>query len=155
MYIQKFAITLIIVMHIVITAGCTTGKLSFKERMMNEAKCIPPLHPTKELFNPIEEDYLLSNKGEPFRDVTDFYLDLLSPVSAKDSLLYNTNGLWRVQNLPEPESGKLFDCYNMIDSFTEETGCIFLHNKSENETVIEYRWYLSEISSGCSSLVRK
>lgn len=126
--------------------GCSNS--SYIERLARKSQCLPPPFPTTESLNPPEEYYRQVVIDKPIQEISDYYLDLLAPVDAA-SLVPYISGQWRIQE--EPSSGKLFDCYNSIDSLTGETGCIILHRTSEEETTIEYIWNLGEVPPGCES----
>ena len=143
---------IILICFLTIT-GCSNS--SFQEWMARQAKCILPPFQTTQSLDPVEESYRQVDIDKPIQEISGYYLDALTPVDAKDSSVNYINGIWRTQELAEPQSGMLFDCYNSINRLTKETGCIFLHMKDEEETTIEYIWNLGEIAPGCSSQLER
>lgn len=131
---------IIIMICFLLITGCTTSAY------IRKAQCLPPPFPTTESLDPFEESYRRVVIDKPIQEISDYYFELLTPIDAA-SLEPYINGQWRIQE--EPSSGKLFDCYGTPDSYTVETGCIFLHMTGEEETTIEYMWILSE-GAGCS-----
>ena len=138
----------IIVMTCFLITGCTRS--SYRERLVSKAQCIPPTFQTTQSLDPIEESYMKIDVNKPIQVISEYYLELLTPVDVKDleSFVY---GAWRLQELTEPNSGMLFDCYGSIDRLTKETGCIYLHMEDDEVTTIEYMWNLGELAAGCSS----
>ena len=134
---------MIMICFLVIT-GCTTRSY------IRKAQCLPPPFPTTESLDPFEENYRRVVIDKPIQEISDYYLDLLAPIDAA-SLEPYISGQWRIQQLAEPRSGKLFDCYGSLDRLEDETGCIFLHMTGEEETTIEYMWNLGEVAPGCFS----
>lgn len=143
-----------IVIIILMAAGCSND--SFQERMAEQAACIPPAYILTQSLNPVEENYMQVDINKPIDEISKYYIDLLMPIDAKDSFsVDNINGIWRIQEYPKGESGKMFDCSDSINRFTKETGCIFLHMKDDEETAIEYIWNLGELTPSCSSLLEQ
>jgi len=143
-----FSNCIMLITCFLIITGCTDS--SYRERLVRESQCIPiPFQATQSL-DPLEESYKQVDVDKPIQEIADYYFEILAPVDVKDldSFVY---GAWRIQDLAEPASGVLFDCYNSIDRLTKETGCIYLHIKDEEVTTIEYMWNLGELAPGCSS----
>lgn len=138
----------IIIITCFLTIGCTSN--SYRERVVRKSQCIPPAFQTTQSLDPIEESYRQFEVDKPIQEVSECYFALLAPVDAKDldTFIY---GAWRLQELTEPNSGMLFDCYGSIDRLTKEAGCIYLHMKDEEITTVEYMWNLGELAPGCSS----
>ncbi len=137
----KLSSCIMTIICFLLITGCTISSY------IRKAQCLPPSFPTTESLDPFEEDYRRVVIDKPIQEISDYYLDLLAPVDAA-SEEGGSKGQWRIQE--EPRSAKLFDCYGAVDSYTNETGCIFLHITGEEETAIEYMWILSE-GAGCYS----
>jgi len=137
---------IIIMTCFLIITGCTNS--SYRERLVEKSQCIPPPFETTQSLDPIEESYRQVDIDKPLQEISEYYLELLTPVDAASEEAW-INGMWAIQE--EPNSGMLFDCYDSIDRLTKETGCIFLHMKDEEVTTIEYMWNLGELAPGCSS----
>jgi hypothetical protein len=136
----KISSWIMIMICFLLITGCTTSSY------IRKAQCLPAPFPTTESLDPFEESYRRVVIDKPIQEISDYYLELLTPVDAASEEAW-INGMWAIQE--EPSSGKLFDCYGALDSYTNETGCIFLHMTGEEETTIEYMWILSE-GAGCS-----
>lgn len=150
----KISNRFIIIICFLLITGCTNS--SYIERLSRQSQCLPPPFQTTESLDPVEESYRRVDMDKPIQEISGYYLDVLTPVEVKKgSVVNHIDGDWYVHELPEPKSGKLFDCYNSIDRLTKETGCIFLHMKDEEETTIEFIWNLGELAPGCSSLLEQ
>jgi hypothetical protein len=144
----KISSYIVIMICFLLITGCTTSSY------IRKAQCLPsPFLPT-ESFNPVEERYRRVVIDKPIQEISDYYLNLLTPIDAA-SLEPDISGQWRIQELAEPRSGKLFDCYGTLDRLDDETGCIFLHMTGEEETTIEYMWNLGEVAPGCFSQLER
>lgn len=137
----KISSWIMIMICFLLITGCTISSY------IRKAQCLPPPFPTTESLDPFEEDYRRVVIDKPIQEISDYYFDLLTPVDPASEEAW-INGTWAIRE--EPNSGKLFACNGAPDSYTNETGCIFLHMTGEEETTIEYMWILSE-GGGCYS----
>lgn len=130
---------------------------NFGERVISNAKCMPVVYGTQENLIRIydEPSTLVKTVDASTKEIIDHYLILLDPTPNNPDWHFDLEGNWRIEeiqpNIRSEMSGKLFICDNLLENRVIETGCIFIRPWQEEQTLMEYSWRVSEISSGCNS----
>lgn len=132
-------IALIIMISCLIFWHYTTSPIT-----LEETQCVPIIYPEGSFIELERDKTLYFETNASIEEVSAFYQELLM-ARPFDSPVY-ISGQWRVQ--PREITNLLYDCYNAIDMFTEETGCIALQERNGG-TSIKLNWSTGELAPGC------